>query len=152
MSLTPLTPGPELEAGSRLHQRYVKLQALLAELDKRGLPEALALAIDQEIMSLNAAAANGKAYKRRLAKTHDQVLKMIREKLGWVPKNYYRNLWMALGLAVFGIPLGMSLGISLGSMAFLGIGFPMGIAIGIAIGTNLDQKAAEEGKQLDSAV
>lgn len=150
MSLTPLTPSPELEPGSKLHKRYVKLQALLSELDKRGLPEELALAIDQEIMTLNAAAANGKAYKKSLTKTHDLVLKMIREKLEWVPKNYHRNTWMALGLAIFGIPLGMSFALSLGSMGLLGIGFPMGIAIGIAIGTGLDQKAAAQGKQLDT--
>jgi hypothetical protein len=34
-------------------------------------------------------------------------------------------------------------------MALLGIGIPIGLAIGIGVGTAMDQKAAQEGRQLD---
>ena len=40
-------------------------------------------------------------------------------------------------------------GTALGNMAFIGAGIPIGLAIGVGIGTNLDRKAAAEGRQLD---
>jgi hypothetical protein len=66
-----------------------------------------------------------------------------------VPKDYYRSLWMTLGMSAFGIPMGVVFGISMGSMAYLGIGLPIGLVIGIAVGTAMDKKALEEGRQLD---
>jgi hypothetical protein len=66
-----------------------------------------------------------------------------------VPKNHYRNQWLALGMATFGIPFGVALGMSLGNMALLGIGLPIGLAVGIAVGSGMDKKAFEEGRQLD---
>jgi hypothetical protein len=66
-----------------------------------------------------------------------------------VPKNHYRNVWLALGIAAFGVPLGVVFGASLGNMGYLAIGIPFGLSIGLAIGTGLDKKAADEGRQLD---
>jgi len=34
-------------------------------------------------------------------------------------------------------------------MGFLGIGIPIGMVIGMAIGAGMEQKAFEEGRQLD---
>ncbi|MBT8222071.1 MAG: hypothetical protein KJN96_02760 [Eudoraea sp.] len=56
---------------------------------------------------------------------------------------------MALGMAVFGVPMGVAFGAALDNMAFLGIGIPIGMAIGIAIGTAMDEQAKKEGRQLD---
>ena len=64
-------------------------------------------------------------------------------------KNHYRNTWLALGMAAFGIPLGVAFGMSLRNLAFLGIGLSIGLAIGIAVGTGMDKKAFEEGRQMD---
>ena len=74
---------------------------------------------------------------------------MIEKELMLVPKNTFRNRWMAIGMAAFGIPIGMAFGVSMGNMAFLAIGIPIGMSIGIAIGTGMDKKAFEEGRQLD---
>lgn len=149
MAITTLLPRPELEAGSRTGQQYDKLRALVAELERRGLPEEPARAVSREVETLNGHEGTEKAFARQLQKAWNAVLKVVREGPGWVPRNYHRNTWMALGLAVFGVPLGVTFGLSLGSMAFLGIGFPIGLAIGLALGAGLDQKAAEQGKQLD---
>jgi hypothetical protein len=56
---------------------------------------------------------------------------------------------MALGIAVYGVPLGLAFGVSLDNMAFLGIGIPIGLAIGIGVGNGMDKKALKEGRQLD---
>ncbi|MBT8322649.1 MAG: hypothetical protein KJO94_04145, partial [Eudoraea sp.] len=66
-----------------------------------------------------------------------------------VTKNYYRNLWLALGMTVFGIPLGVAFGAAQDNMAFLGVGIPIGMAIGIGVGTAMDEQAKKKGKQLD---
>ena len=66
-----------------------------------------------------------------------------------MPKKHYRNTWLAVGMAAFGIPLGLAFGATLGNMAFLGIGLPIGMVFGMSVGTNMDKKAFEEGRQLD---
>ena len=55
---------------------------------------------------------------------------------------------MGIGMAVFGIPLGVVFGTTQGNMAFIGIGIPIGLVMGVAIGSQKDKKAKEEGKQL----
>ena len=50
---------------------------------------------------------------------------------------------------IFGIPIGAAFGLSLNNMAFLGIGLPIGMSIGLAMGARMDNKAKEEGRQLD---
>ena len=74
---------------------------------------------------------------------------MIEKELKLVTKNHYRNTWLALGMAAFGIPLGVAFGTSLGNIAFIGIGLPNGLAVGIAVGTGMDKKVFEEGKLMD---
>ena len=56
---------------------------------------------------------------------------------------------MALGMAAFGVPLGVAFGTSLDDMSFLAIGLPIGMVIGLAVGSGMDKKALEEGRQLD---
>ena len=77
------------------------------------------------------------------------ILKLIEKELKLVPKNLYRDRWLAIGMAGFGLPFGVAFGAAFGNMAFIGIGIPIGLAIGIAIGSGMDKKALDEGKQLD---
>ena len=74
---------------------------------------------------------------------------MIEKELKLVPKNHYRNIWIGIGLAVFGTPIGVAIGASLGNMGFIGVGFAFGIPIGMIVGSMMDKKALQEGKQLD---
>ena len=74
---------------------------------------------------------------------------MTEKELKIVTKNYYRNLWMVLGMSAFGLPLGVAFGLSLGNIGLLAIGLPIGMAIGTLVGSKLDKKALESGKQLD---
>jgi hypothetical protein len=74
---------------------------------------------------------------------------LIEKKHKIVPINYYRKLWMILGMSVFGIPMGLGVGLSIGNYGMLGIGIGAGMAIGVGVGTSMDKKAFNEGRQLD---
>ena len=93
--------------------------------------------------------ANAKELRKQIKNTQSGIIKLIEKEHKLVTKNHYRNTWLVVGMAVFGIPLGVAFGASLGNMAFLGIGLPIGMAIGSAVGTAMDKKAFEEGRQID---
>lgn len=58
-------------------------------------------------------------------------------------------MWLALGIGTFGVPVVVVFGVIFDNMGFIALGMPIGLGIGIAIGTMMDQKAAENEKQLD---
>jgi hypothetical protein len=96
-------------------------------------------------------AATPAELKKVLTKVQPQVIKLVEKEVKMVPKFYYRNLWMVLGMSVFGLPIGMIFGMVLKNMAFLGMGLPIGLALGSILGTSLDKKAEAEGRQFDWA-
>lgn len=90
-----------------------------------------------------------KEFRKTLHKKTYSIFKIIEKNHKLVPKNYYRNQWLALGMAMFGVPFGMMFGLALDNLAFLGIGLPIGMSIGIAIGDSKDKEAEKNGLQLD---
>ncbi|NEN22303.1 hypothetical protein G3O08_02140 [Cryomorpha ignava] len=109
----------------------------------------MALAINKEIEDLNTTTDSGKDLRNHIRQNQTRIIKLLEKEVKLVTRNHHRNTWLAIGMAAFGIPLGVAFGASLGNMAFIGIGLPIGLAIGVAVGTKLDNKAAEEGRQLD---
>ena len=77
------------------------------------------------------------------------IIKQVEKEHKIEPKNYYRTIWMILGMSGIGIPIGVAFGLSIGNIGLLGIGLPIGMAIGLAIGASMDKKALNEGRQLD---
>jgi len=118
-------------------------------LRKQDLTDELIISINKGIDQVNTVSDSEKELKKQIKKNQSTILKTIEKELKLVTKNHYRNTWLPVGMAAFGIPLGVAIGTSTGNMAYLGIGFPFGLAIGIAIGTSMDKKAFEEGRQLD---
>ena len=147
MQLIKLKPRNTNSANKKLNERYEKLQSLLEELHKRELPQKVTTEISTEIEKVNT--IQDSAYKKQLLKSRTKILRILEKELKLVPKNYYRNLWLALGMSVFGIPMGAAFGVALDSMAFLGIGLPIGMVIGMAVGSEMDKKAAKENRQLN---
>ena len=122
---------------------------LFEELKKHDIPTNIISAVDNEIKSLNDFQGTDREWLKNLRKGRSRILKLLDKELKLVPKNHYRNMWMALGMSVFGVPLGVIFGASLDNMGLMGIGIPMGMAIGLGIGTSMDQKAKSDGRQLD---
>ncbi|WP_019039075.1 hypothetical protein [Psychroflexus tropicus] len=149
MTLHQLTPPSGLEDQPKLGRAYYQMQQLLEELQTRELSPEVINSINTEVKCVNTEAGTEKAQRSQLKKSQSRILKLIEKELKLVTKNHYRNLWLVLGMTTFGLPLGVAFGLSLGNMGFLGIGLPIGMAIGIAVGTQMDKKAAEEGRQLD---
>lgn len=149
MNIIELNPISDLEKDPKLKGAYIQFEKLLFELRKRELPEELARSINQDIEALNSCFGSGGGTRKSIKQTQTRMIKLLEKELKVVPKNHYRNQWLALGMATFGIPFGVALGMSLGNMALLGIGLPIGLAVGIAAGSGMDKKAFEEGRQLD---
>jgi hypothetical protein len=116
------------------------------------LPEEIIGYINTQIEEINSSDQSIKKFGKLLKNKTSSIVKIIESKLKIVPKNYYQTFYMAIGMAAFGIPLGVAFGLAMGNMAFLGIGIPIGLALGIGIGTAMDQKALKEGRQLKTTI
>lgn len=131
----------------RLAKTYRKLSELINELRSQSLNGNVVSFVNEQIELLNKN-HDEKALKKLVRLSQHKILKMVEKEHKIVPKHYYRNLWMVLGMSAFGVSLGTAFGAALGNMGLLGIGIPFGMVIGIAVGTSMDQKAAKEGRQL----
>jgi hypothetical protein len=149
MEIKELNKRPSIDENKKLISAYAQFDKLLTELKKKELPEEIAKYINTGIDQINSFSESEKELKKQIRKTQSGILKLIEKELKLVTKNHYRNTWLAVGMAVFGIPLGLALGTSIGNMGLLGIGLAIGMVIGMAVGAGMDKKAVESGRQLD---
>ena len=149
MKIKELNQKPGIDKNVKLKETYLQFEKLLIELRKKELPDGLVGSINNDIEDLNSTSSAGDELRKIVKKKQTRITRLLEKELKLVPKNYYRNLWLALGMTAFGLPLGVAFGVALGNMAFLGIGLPIGLGIGIAVGTGMDKKAFEEGRQID---
>lgn len=149
MKINELNQKSDIVKNVKLEQAYVQFEKLLFELRKRDLPDGLVMSINKDIDEINSTSLSGDDMREIIKKVQTRIIKLLEKEVKLVPKNYYLNLWLTLGMSVFGIPIGVIFGASLGNMAFLGVGLPIGLVIGIAVGSGMDKKAVEEGRQLD---
>lgn len=126
-----------------------QFNSLLKLLNDKNLTLNVIKKINDDITELNSSQVMGTALSHLIKKKQNKIIKLTEKELKIVPKNYYRNLWMVLGMSAFGLPLGVAFGLSLGNIGLLAIGLPIGMAIGTLVGSKLDKKALESGKQLD---
>lgn len=131
---------------------YQQLGKLLTSLEAKEFPADTVDFINQEIEQLNAVPGTDSNFVKAAKASQQRIIRTIEKKHKIVPKNYYRQLWMLLGMSVFGIPIGAAFGASMGNMGMLGIGLPIGMAIGMGFGSTMDKKAMNEGRQLDFEV
>lgn len=87
-----------------------------------------------------------------IIKAQTRILRLLEKEMKIVPKNYYRNIWLSLGMGAFGLPMGVTLGAIFQNMGLPGIGLPIGIGIVIVAGVLKDKKALEEGRQLPISI
>lgn len=133
----------------KLNEIFSQFRQLLAELENREIPDEIVTSINNDIDEINSITVIGNELQKEIERRLQRIIKLLEKNLKLVPKNYYRNLWMILGIAVFGIPIGVIFGASLDNMAYLAIGLPIGLVIGIGVGAVMDQKALKKGRQLD---
>jgi hypothetical protein len=131
---------------------YQQLGKLLNALEEKELSTESVDFINNEIQQLNSISVIDNYFVKATKEKENRIIKLIEKNHKIVPINYYRKLWMVLGMAVFGIPMGLIFGLSIGNYGMLAIGIGIGMAIGVGVGSSMDKKAFNEGRQLDFEV
>lgn len=149
MEIKELKKRPSIDKNKELISAYAQFNKLLTELKKKELPEEIVKFINNRIEQINSVSESEKELRKQIRKIQSGILKLIEKELRIVTKNHYRNTWLAVGIATFGIPLGVAFGTIIGNMGLFGIGLPIGMVIGTAVGSGMDKKADESGRQLD---
>ncbi|MEJ2596034.1 MAG: hypothetical protein P8100_13140 [bacterium] len=152
MKINRLQKRQEIEQNKKLKSRFDRLNNLLDEINSKDIPDDIAEAINRHVEAFNSYAGTGQGLRKITRKAQSAILLIVEKQLKLVPKNHYLVRWMAIGMSVFGIPLGVIIGIVLDNMAFLAIGIPIGMVLGMAIGAGMDKKAQEDGRQLNFEV
>ncbi len=149
MTISELQQPRGVDNNIKLKEKFLQLNTLLVELRKRELPSSIVISINYYIDELNLTSKVGNELRKLLNKRLTMIIELVEKELKLAPKNYYRNYWQALGIAVFGLPMGVVFGFILDNMSYIGIGLPIGFSIGMAVGASMDKKALEEGRQLN---
>ena len=130
-----------------LVRMYPKFASLIEELEEHILLNSTTVLINQHIHKINDSSEE-KELVRRIRKAQNTILRRLEKHDKLVPKDYYKRLWMVLGMSAFGIPLGVAFATAIGNMGMFGIGLPIGMTLGIAFGAQKDKQAAIDGRQL----
>jgi len=141
MTIEKLKDIKGIEDNKRLKKAYQRMQALIEALTNREIPTEILLTINADIQKINNFSGTQVELRKCLRKCYSKIMKLLEKELGWVVKHHYRNLWMSIGVA-----LGVAFSASFDNN---GMGLIIGLVVGLTVGTNLDNKAAQSGKQLD---
>ena len=136
-----------LPKGKRLEKNYNTMRLLVEKINERDLNAATVEVVNEQVEILNS--ADDKVIKSTLRKTRSKILTVLEKEMKLVTANHYMTRWMALGMTVFGVPIGVSYGVAIDNMGMMGVGIAIGMSVGLAIGSGMDKKAKEEGRQLD---
>lgn len=149
MVLNLLRSRPDFNKDTKFNEATKKLNKLLTLLSEKSVPNDLIIKINSDIEALNSSDLSVQDLSNDIIKERDNIITVIQKELNLVTKNHYRNIWLIIGMTIFGVPLGLLLGVSVGNIGLLGVGLPIGLGIGILVGTAMDKKALNEGRQLN---
>lgn len=136
------------ESGCQVAQAFQKVEVLIQSLEKKKLPEEIVREINEQIMELDLLEGNEKDLVSSLTRIESRIFLLVNRKLGLVREKFYITMWMPLGMATFGLPIGLIFFAVTGNAAFIGIGLPLGMAAGAVLGNALDKKAKQQNRIL----
>jgi len=145
IKLKSLDSDLESKSLKKAYDRFSEVLSAISQLKFGSETESKINALITEVIDV----FGNKILKNTLQKKRSLLIELLDKKEGLVPKNYYRNQWMVLGMTLFGLPFGVIWGLSLDDFAYFSIGLPIGMPIGMAIGAEKDKKAKSEGRQLE---
>ncbi|MGB4772868.1 MAG: hypothetical protein WBP58_15490 [Chitinophagaceae bacterium] len=148
MNILELNPRSDLQNDPKTAAAFSQFSDMLKAVKEKELNTTVVASLNEGIESINNSLLTGKDLTKHIKSKQQGILKLLEKEQKIVPKNYYRTLWMLLGMTSFGLPLGVAFGMAMGNIGLLGLGLPNGMAIGLAVGTSMDKKAAAEGRQL----
>lgn len=136
-------------SNERLAKAVARFNNLLNAIKTHEIPEAIIGEIIEKIHKIEVSKDDSKQRIQMIKYERDSILKMMEKELKVVPKSHYKRKYMVIGMAAFGIPLGVVYGSIFDNYAFIGVGLPIGMSLGIAIGSEKDKKVFKQGNQLD---
>ncbi len=148
MILNPIIYPTSINRFATYRIALVQFENLLQEVHKMELPPEVIVSLNSELEMLHSFSGGEKQFFKKLKNTKTVLLKILYKEVSVVPKNHYRNLWIAIGLFAIGIPMGIFLSHFLDNSIYMGLGISIGSAIGLIIGSNLDKQAEVEGRQI----
>lgn len=149
MEISQLNLATDKITNDKTNKLYVQMQELIKKINEKKIsPETISF-INEKIDEVNATTFTDSQLYKQLKITQNSFIKKLEADHKIVTKNYYRNLWTAVGMSAFGLPFGLLFGLLMGNIALFAIGLPIGLAIGVGVGTSLDKKAFAEGRQID---
>ena len=148
MILNPINYPESTYISAKDQLAVTQFEQLVQEVQRMELPPEVVVELNTELEKLESQSAFGKKFFKQLKKSKAVLLKILYQEVRVVPKNHYRDLWIALGLSAIGIPLGIFLMFFLNGSSAIAIGIALGSAMGIVIGNNLDRQAEAEGRQM----
>lgn len=150
MNIKPIIIPPTADLlEPKLTKKFTSLTNLIFEAGKHSLPDELVNQINSQIDRIAEFPGTTKEILKMLDEFQKDLLQKLRNDFKLFPKNHHRNLWMSLGMASFGLPIGIVIGMAMDNLGLLAIGLPIGMSIGLALGTSIDRKIKNEGRQLD---
>lgn len=149
MEIKQLNLNPEKINNDKVKNLYDQMQKLIEKLNIKKLPSETVQFINQQIEDINSTTLTGSHLYKFLKKIQTAIIKKLEADHKIVAKNYYRNLWAAVGMSAFGLPFGVLFGLLMGNIGLMALGLPIGLAIGVGVGTSMDKKALAEGRQID---
>jgi len=149
MEIKHLSTQIEIGNTPKLEATYNQFDTLLTELRKKEIPSQLIDRINTEINEINSFRGSGTDFGKFIKMKQSTIINLLAKEVKIVHKNYYQTIWMSMGMAAIGLPIGVTIGIFAKNMGLLGIGLPIGLGAGVAIGRKMDEKAAKENRQLN---
>lgn len=150
MEINQLNLASDKINNQKLNELYSQFQTILEKLNDKKLPSEAIQYINTIVEQINSTTLQDKSLLKLLKDKQNLIIKYLEKEYKIVPKNYYKKLWLALGMTAFGLPIGVAFGLIMKNMGLIGIGLPIGLGLGVAIGTSMDKKALQEGRQIDA--
>lgn len=152
MEFIALKEGLNPEFYPKLEKKIDYFNRLIQQLKEREIPETTIEFINNQIKETNSQELDSKKLLYFMRRVQVKIFQHLEKELKLVRKGHYKTMWLALGMAIFGVPLGVAFGFAMNNLGLLGVGIPIGMAIGIALGAGMDAKALSSGNQLDLAI
>ena len=115
MQLTKLIWRKNDVSDTKKKKVFAKFVLLLEEINRREILPTTTEKLNAPIDALSS--MRKKEFNASLTKTLDTILRILFREEKIVPAGHYKMLWVSIGMAAFGIPMGVAFSVSLNNYA-----------------------------------